>query len=235
VLNRFRRPAPVDSAGLLQALRVERTIAGTLDRIVGLAGQAVPGCTRASVTLPWSATPVATDRLARRLDAVQYAAAAGPCLDALGPGGLSLSGDLATERRWSEFSAAAARAGVRGVLSCRLALGDDTLGSLNLYASAAGAFGPDSVPEAVAYARHAAAALARVAEHESSGQVRRAVTADRVVGTAIGMLVQARHVTEAEAFELLRDGGRRTGRPLRAVAAEVVAHGATIGGPITPA
>ncbi|HST65239.1 MAG TPA: ANTAR domain-containing protein [Mycobacteriales bacterium] len=248
MLNRFRRRAPTtgapvdqpapsdpaDLAGVLQALRSERTVAATLDRIVALAGRAVPGCTHASVTLPSATTPVATDRLARRLDAVQYAASDGPCLDALGPGVPSLSADLTGETRWVDFSAAAVRAGIHGVLSCRLALGEGTLGSLNLYATDPGAFGPDSVPDAAAYARHAAAALARVAEHEDAAQVRRAVSTDRITGTAVGLLMQARKITEAEAFELLRASARATGRPLRAVAAEVVARGATIGGPLTP-
>jgi AmiR/NasT family two-component response regulator len=46
--------------------------------------------------------------------------------------------------------------------------------------------------------------------------------------------MQARKITEAEAFELLRASGRETDRPLKAVAADVVARGATIGGPLTP-
>jgi GAF domain-containing protein len=227
----FRRPAPVvDPAEVVQALRAERTIAATLDRIVLLAGRAVPGCTHASVTLPSLTTPVATGRLARRLDAVQYAAADGPCLDALRPGGPSLSGDLATEERWAGFSAAALRSGVRGVLSCRLALGDGTLGSLNLYASEPGAFGRESVPDAAAYARQAAAALARAAEYEDAAQLRRAVSADRVTGTAIGLLMQARQISEAEALDLLRASSRQAGRPLREIAADIVVRGATIGG-----
>lgn len=219
-------------AGLLAALRAERTVDATLDRIVRLAGRAVPGCTHASVTLPSATTPVATDRLARRLDAVQYATADGPCLDALRPGSPSVSGDLATEQRWAGFTAAAVRAGVRGVLSCRLALGDSTLGSLNLYATEAGAFGPESVPDAAAYARHSAAALARVAEHEVAGQVRRAVCVDPNLRVAVGLLMQARGVSEAEAFDLLRSSSRRAGRPLREVTADVVVRGATIGGPL---
>jgi ANTAR domain len=221
-----------DPAGLLRALRAERTVAATLNRIVVLAGRAVPGCTHASVTLPSATTPVATDRLARRLDAVQYATGSGPCLDALTPGSPSLSADLAVEQRWLGFSAAAVRAGVRGVLSCRLGLGESTLGSLNLYATEAGAFGPDSVPEAAAYARQAAVALIRAAEQEDSAQLRKAVSVVPATGLAVGLLMQARHLTEAEAFDLLRWTSQRTGRPLHDVATDVVTRGATIGGPI---
>jgi GAF domain-containing protein len=223
---------PVDPAGLVRALHAQRTMAATLDRIVMSAGAAVPGCTHASVTLPSATTPVATDRLARRLDAVQYATGSGPCLDALRPGSPSLSVDLATEQRWPGFSGTAVRAGIRGVLSCRLALGESTLGSLNLYATEPGRFGPDSVPEAAAYARQAAVALARAAEREDSAQLRKAVSVDPATGIAVGLLMQARPLTEAEAFELLRSTSRRTGRSLHDVAVDVVTRGATIGGPI---
>jgi GAF domain-containing protein len=223
-------PPPLDPAAVLAALRAESTIAATLDRIVMLVRPVVPGCTHASVTLPSAITPVATDGLARRLDAVQYAAADGPCLDALRPGVLSLSADLAAEERWADFSAAAVQAGIRGVLSCRLALGDGTLGSLNLYASEPGAFGPAAVPAATAYARQAAAALGRAARREDAAQLRRAVASDRIPGAAIGLLMGARNISEAEAFDLLRSTGRRTDRALRDVAADVVSRGATIGG-----
>lgn len=216
----------------MQVLQAQRTMAATLDRIVVLAASAVPGCVHASVTLPSATTPVATGRLARRLDAVQYATGSGPCLDALRPGPPSLSADLATEQRWAGFSAAAVRAGVRGVLSCRLALGEGTLGSLNLYATEPGVFGPDSIPEAAAYARQAAVALARAGEREDSAQLRRAVSVVPVTGLAVGLLMQARHLTEAEAFDLLRSTSHRTGRPVHDIATDVVTWGATIGGPI---
>jgi GAF domain-containing protein len=188
-------PAAVDPAAVLAALWAESTIAATLDRIVMLVRPVVPGCTHASVTLPSATTPVATGRLARRLDAVQYAAADGPCLDALRPGVLSLSTDLATEERWADFSAAAVRAGVRGVLSCRLAIGEGTLGSLNLYASEPGAFVPATVPAATAYARQAAAALARAARREDAAQLRWAVSSDRITGAAVGLLMGARDIS----------------------------------------
>jgi GAF domain-containing protein len=222
-------PAPrtVDLAELARTLQEAQTVRDTLERVVELATRAVPACEHASVTLPDEVTLAATDALARRLDTVQYAAGTGPCLDALASGSPSLSGDLAEETRWGDFPAGAVRVGVHSVLSCRLALGGETLGSLNLYAAAPGAFGPLSVPAATAYAAHAAAALARSAEYEKVVQLRQAVSSNRVIGTAIGMLMSSRRISEAEAFDLLRVASQHSNRKLLDIAAELVADNGT--------
>ena len=218
-------PAPrPDLAELVRLLRSERTMAGMLDRVVQLATRAVPGCEHASVTLPGPATSAATDGVAHRLDSFQYALGEGPCLEALTSTSPVLSPDLAAEERWPEFTAVAVRSGLGSALCCRLTLGGAALGALNLYAAAAGAFGPAAVPVAVAYAAHAAAALARVAEHEQVAQLRQAVTSDRMVGTAIALLMGTRRISEAEAFDLLRVVSQHTDRRLRDVAVEVVRH-----------
>jgi GAF domain-containing protein len=220
-------PRP-DLADLARALHAEHTLQHTLERVVDLAPQAVPGCDHASVTLPGPATPAATDRLARHLDSFQYALGEGPCLAALASITPVLSPDLGAEDRWPEFAAVAVRSGVASALSCRLTLGGEALGSVNLYAAAAGTFGPDAVPLATAYAAHAAVALARVAEHEQVIQLRQAVGSNRMVGTAIGLLMGTRRISEAEAFDLLRVVSQHTDRTLRDIAADVVRHGGAL-------
>jgi GAF domain-containing protein len=224
-------PAPVDLADLVRTLLVEHSVPATLERIVQLALPAVPGCEHASVTLPGPATPTATDGLARRLDAMQYAAGDGPSLDALDAHAPRLSVDLAAEKRWTDFAAGAVQAGVRSVLSCRLALGGKAFGSLNLYAGPPDAFGPASLPVASAYAAHAAAALARAAEQEQVVQLRQAVASNRIIGTAIGLLMGTRRISEAEAFDLLRVSSQHTNRTLRDIAADIVARRGVIASP----
>jgi GAF domain-containing protein len=225
-----RRPegAPADLADLARLLHAEHTVPGVLERVVGLAPQAVPGCEHASVTLPGPATSAATDGLAHRLDRLQYSLGEGPCLAALASTVPVLSPDLGTEARWPEFVAVAVRSGVASVLSCRLTLGGEALGSLNLYAVAAGTFGRGEVPVATAYAAHAAAALARVAEREQVVQLRQAVASNRMIGTAIGLLMGTRRISEAEALDVLRVVSQHTNRKLRDIAAEVVRHGGAL-------
>jgi GAF domain-containing protein len=227
--TRRAEPAPTrDPADLARILHAERTIRGVLDRVVELATQAVPGGAHASITLPGPTTPAATDSLTRRLDSVQYSLGEGPCLTALTSTSPVLAPDLGTEQRWPEFAAVAVRSGVAGALSCRLTLGGEALGSLNLYAVAAGTFGPAEVRRATAYAAHAAAALARVAEHEQVVQLRQAVASNRMIGTAIGLLMGTRRISEAEAFDLLRVVSQHTNRKLRDIAADVVRDGGAL-------
>lgn len=217
-----------DLAELTRQLHTVHTVPETLQRVVALAVLAVPGSGHATVTLRGPTTAAATDGLARRLDALQYAADDGPCLEALLVHAPLRSNDLAAELRWAEFAAGAVRAGVHSVLSCRLALGDEGLGGLNLYAAPVDAFGPESIPLVSAYAAHAAAALARVAEREQVVQLRRAVASNRMIGTAIGLLMGSRRISEAEALDLLRAVSQDTDRALRDIAADVVEHGGSL-------
>jgi hypothetical protein len=186
------------------------TVAATLDRVVEVAPRAVPGCAYASVTREgrrgWE-TPAASGEPARALDALQYSAGTGPCLRVLAGESPVLD---------TELPARAAVPGVRTVLSCRL--GDS---SLNLYGTA----GPASVRTAQAYAAHAQRALDAAAERELLDQLRAAVASNRVIGTAIGILMALRKVSEAEAFDILRRASQHTNRKLRDIAEEVVRMG----------
>jgi GAF domain-containing protein len=225
-LHRTPRPVPgqLAPAELDRALRSEHNVAATLHRVVELAPSAVPGCEHVSVTLPGPGTGAATGWLPRSLDGIQCAAGSGPALDALAGPALVVSADLAAEDRWPEFAAGAIRSGMRSVLCCRLALGPTALGSLNFYAAAPAAFGPEFVAVAAAYAGRVTAALARAAEDEQVAQLRQAVSSDRIVGTAVGLLMVTRRLSEAEAYDLLRVAGQESNRGLREVAADVVAR-----------
>lgn len=67
----------------------------------------------------------------------------------------------------------------------------------------------------------------RVANAESeAANLRVALASNREIGTAIGILMSARLITQDEAFTLLRQTSQRTHRKLRDVATEVVLTGA---------
>ncbi|HEX6346844.1 GAF and ANTAR domain-containing protein [Umezawaea sp.] len=77
-----------------------------------------------------------------RIDAEQYASGNGPCLEAartLTPVRVVVGETL---ERWPAFADAATDAGVRAYLSAPLAVGDDVLGSLNVYGYTDEAFDP---------------------------------------------------------------------------------------------
>jgi len=205
--DRTRHP---DLASYALVLHGERSVAGALDRVVELATEAVPGCAYASVTRVarrgWE-TPAASGEPARALDDLQYAAGTGPCLRVLEGESPVLD---------TELPARAGRPDITSVLSCRL--GD---ASLNLY----GTLGPSAVPVAEAYAAHGALALAAAAEREQVEQLRQAIASNRVIGTAIGILMAVRGISEPEAFDVLRVASQHSNRKLRDIAEDVVRRG----------
>ncbi len=118
-----------------------------------------------------------------------------------------------------------ARTGVRSMLSYRLFTAQDTLGALNLYSREPDAFDDDAVSIGTVLAAHAALAVARARDREQVSGLRHALTSNRTIGMAMGILMATRRVREQEAFDLLRVASQRTNRKLRAIAGDVVRCG----------
>ena len=115
-----------------------------------------------------------------------------------------------------ELPARAGRPDVTSVLSCQLGEA-----ALNLY----GTLDTTAVPVAEVFAAHGALALAAAADREQLEQLRQAVASNRVIGTAIGILMAVRHISEAEAFDLLRVASQHSNRKLRDIAGDIVRLG----------
>ncbi|WP_127783854.1 GAF domain-containing protein [Rhodococcus sp. X156] len=141
-----------------------------LSLVALLAKDTVAGAEEVSVTLVGEGDPftvASTDPLAGRMDALQYAAGAGPCLLA-GTGGVTqLVEDVTAEVRWPAFARGAAEAGVRSVLSTAVPGHGATVGSVNIYSRAAAAFDARSRQAAHEVAEVAAAALAEAGNQRS--------------------------------------------------------------------
>ena len=204
------RPHRADLATYTLELHGERSVPRALARVVELAPGAVPGCLHASVTRigrHGPETAAASGEPARALDDLQHAAGTGPGLRVLGGESPVLDTGL---------PARADRPEITSVLSCRL--GD---AALNLY----GTLGAEAIPVAEAYAGHGALALAAAAEREQLEQLRQAVASNRVIGTAIGILMTVRRIPEGEAFDVLRVASQHTNRKLRDSAEDIVRLG----------
>jgi hypothetical protein len=215
---------------LTRLLLSASTPAQVLQQITDAAYRVVPGADLVSVTLRASDgtfhTPVATEKVAVELDAVQYRAGTGPCVDAAAsesPGHVR-SDDLAHETRWPDFSQAAVRHGFTAILSTVLlpeATPPRLPGALNIYSRRPGALGPVAQDTALLLATHGSLALAGTnavsrAELESR-HLRRAIESRDVIGQAKGILMQRRGLTADEAFDLLR----RTSQELNVKLAEL--------------
>jgi GAF domain-containing protein len=215
-------------AAVARALQAQPTVEETLRRVVDVARAIVPGCHHAGVTVLRRGkpdTPAATDEVAAAIDAVQYETGEGPCLSAIVEHDTFRTGDLAAELRWPRFAGPAVdRTGVRSVLAFRLFTAEeDTLGALNLYSREKHAFDDDAVAVGTILAAHAALSFARARDKEMISGLEQAVASNRAIGTAVGILMVTRDLSQPEAFDLLRTTSQHANRKLRDIAEEIVA------------
>jgi serine phosphatase RsbU (regulator of sigma subunit)/putative methionine-R-sulfoxide reductase with GAF domain len=170
-------------ADIARLMQSEGTAQRTLQKMVELAPAMVDGCDHAGVSVVSGdhfMTPAASDEVPETVDRIQYETGQGPCLDAIREHEVFRTGDLRTEERWPAFSArAAAETGVLSMLSFRLFLDSQTLGSLNLYSRRPNAFTGDSQSVGAVFAAHAAVAFAAATEHDRSLRLRRDLRSSR--------------------------------------------------------
>jgi GAF domain-containing protein len=168
-------------------------------------------------------SPASSDDVPRIVDAIQAEVGEGPCVDAIMEREVFITGDLLSERRWPEFSRRAHQeTAVASILSLRLFVEHDTMGALNLYSTQSDAFDRTDVAMAAVFATHAAVAMS-TARREANLE-RKAATRD-LIGRAKGIVMALRHVSDDEAFALLRDASQRLNVKLTAVAQQVSSSG----------
>src|SRR3954453_5469146 len=122
----------------------EQSVADSLTRVAALAVEAVPPTRFAGITMMVDdrvSTQVFTDPTSPEIDQAQYESGHGPCLDSFRTGSMIIVDSLDDDDRWPEFAAAATARGVRSTLSLPMLAGETSVGALNFYAGAAGAFG----------------------------------------------------------------------------------------------
>lgn len=204
----------------------------TLQRVVDLAVQMVPGCDFAGISLRRSKgkieTPALTDPIVRALDDAQYELDEGPCLDAIRGQDTYLIEDTGRESRWPRWAPLAAELGARSVLSVRLATAEQVVGGLNMYSARPYAYDDDAMQIAHVYAAHASAA---VAVTEQVAGLRTALQNRHTIGMAQGMLLLRYGLTEDQAFQFLARISQESNIKLRDVAVRVQAELAKEGWP----
>lgn len=210
--------------------RVEAVLHG----LAQVAADVVRGAEAASLTLVGAdgalTTRVYTSTMAEHLDAVQYAAQEGPCLEAATAKQWTaiLVADLRKEVRWRDFAPRGAAAGARSVLSVSLLAGprlgaggvQQAVGSLNFYARAAGVFGDSDRDTALLLALLAAAVSIGDADVRED-QLKAAMDAHSVIGQAQGILMERHKFTAGQAFDRLRKVSMNLNRKLRDVARDL--------------
>jgi ANTAR domain/GAF domain len=225
-------------AGIARTLFSDRTVGGTLQRIVDFAVATVEGCDAAGISLLGGngvTTPVWSHAVALDIDSVQYETGEGPCLDAITRETVVYAEDLAEDPRWPAFAPRAVALGMRSLLSCRLSA-DETLGALNLYALLPRAYGAIDRTKALIFAAHAGVALGAAealadatlalnVEIKRLEDLRGALASREVIGQAEGILIERERITADEAFGVLRRASQHLNIRLREVARHLVDTG----------
>jgi GAF domain-containing protein len=201
-----------------------------LARIAQMAQALIPGADEVSVTVIGAGRPQTiafAGNLARVLDERQYAIGAGPCMDAAVTGQTIEITDTATDRRYREFSSAAARAGIGHILSVGMPALATSTGALNIYGtSATGPFSSAARDIAAGFISYAGVALANAALYAGAlqeiAQMKEAVVTRAVIEQAKGMIMRDRRCTAEVAFDVLRDTSSRTNRKVRDVAQLII-------------
>lgn len=150
---------------------------------------------------------------ARLLDAMQFTAGEGPCLDAVATMTPVLVNDLQTvDPRWPAFKEAADRAAVRAVFAIPVCVGRISLGALDLFRFEPGPLTPSQLDAAMVVADAAAQVLLDVVEGtteaERAGPVEQweqvASLARIEVYQATGMLMAQLNISAIDALVRLR-------------------------------
>lgn len=197
---------------------------------------AVAGCDYASVTLHRPgrmADTVTSDAVAAELDDIQFASGIGPGPEAMQRGNPVYAADLAGSTRWPILAATAAQLNVGSALCHGLYLHRpaqwSALGAFNLYSATPGAFSDDDQEFASILAAYLAVAVAidqrRDEVDRREAALHRGLSSRDVIGQAKGILMERRHLSAGDAFDLLRRASQRLNRRLTDVAQHLAETG----------
>ncbi|MFI5735284.1 GAF and ANTAR domain-containing protein [Kribbella sp. NPDC051587] len=221
------RPREVASAEQFAQLAVDLHRTGgveeTIEAVVEFALQAL-NCSHAGVALASNRgrkleIPAVTHPVVAEIFRHQVAGGAGPLTESLRDHSTVYVADTATDDRWPEWAATVARLGVRSVLDVPLTTGSEIVGALGLYSIHRDGFGADDEAIAHILARHA---LVAVVTARNETHMAAAVDARKLVGQAMGILMERFDVDGDRAFAILKRYSQDNNRKLRDVAQELI-------------
>jgi GAF domain-containing protein len=194
----------------------------TVEAVVQFALQAL-NCSHAGVALvvrgQRTEIPAVTDPVVAKIYESQMACGDGPLTTCMREQRPVLVRDTATDDRWPEWTRTVDALGVRSVLDVPLATSDGTVGVLGLYSVQPDAFSADDQAVAHILARHAAVAVATARQEQTMAK---AVDARKLVGIAMGILMERFDLTEDQAFAVLKRYSQDTNTKLRDVAQNLI-------------
>jgi GAF domain-containing protein len=194
----------------------------TVGAVVDFALQAL-SCDYAGVALRAAGgrpeVPAVTDPVVAEIYQFQMAGADGPLVECMRHRATVSVPDLVQESRWPLWADKVLALGVRSVLDVPLWTSSATVGVLGLYSKTPEAFGVDEEGIAYILARHVAVAVATARREES---LKVAVDARKLIGQAMGILMERYDLDSDKAFQVLRRYSQDTNTKLRDVAQQLI-------------
>ena len=220
---------PASTLTALLSLRLgEGELQQVLDRLVGIAKDALDGADDVSITLvrddkPWTAAY--TGQLALDADELQYERGYGPCIDAGVSGTVLRVDDMRQESRWPDYAAVVVPRGVLSSLSVPLPLQTELVGALNCYSRELKGFA-GSTTAAVELASHVAVAVSNAMSYQDAAalaeHMRAAMESRSIIEQAKGVIMAQNRCDAGRAFDVLRRASQGRNVKLRDLAQDLV-------------
>jgi GAF domain-containing protein len=196
----------------------------TLNSIVEVAQDSLPGFDQVGISLLHRKgnveTKAATGELVWTLDRLQYELGEGPCVETLHDKLIVEAPNVRHDQRWPRYVPRAVAEGLTAQLALKLYLDDQgTLGGLNIYSTTREDIDAEAVHMAELFAAHAAIALGHAQERQNLNE---ALHSRKVIGQAIGMVMERYHLSEDRAFAFLVRASSHANIKLRDVAQNLV-------------
>jgi GAF domain-containing protein len=156
----------------------------------------------------------------RELYTVQLQPSDGPMIASIQHGAVLYIPDAAAETRWPAWSRRAVALGVGSVVHLPLTAGSATVGVLSLFKKVCHGFTADDLAIAHVLARHASVAVATAQRREDMSS---RVDARKLVGQAMGILMERHDLDADQAFAVLRRYAESNDLKLQQVAEHLVA------------
>lgn len=219
-----------DMSGLLNLLVSSSGAGLDLPRLVLLACRSMPVESSGALILIRKGrapqTMVATDEVARTVDALQREVGQGPSLEAAEAPTVEPADDLLSETRWPGFARRCAEeTGTRSMLAVRLPLASGDVAALTFSSRFPSAYDDLAIGLAALYAPIAALGVEQLLRRQDAEELEKALSSSRQIGTAIGIIMERNLVTSEEAMAILRRSSQHLNRKLRDIAAEVAESG----------
>ena len=193
----------------------------TVDAVVQFALQA-EACSYAGVTLTLRGRReigAVTDPVVAEIYQLQSDLGEGPVLTALSDGVAVQVPNTATDPRWPALAPRLAQYRVGSSLHVPMWASEQLIGVLSLFNTEPDAFTADDEAIAHILARHASIAVASTRDGETMNA---AVDARKLVGQAMGILMERFDLDETAAFEILKRYSQQHNLKLRDVAQELI-------------